>query len=126
MRAAGGTGTIQRQGDASLVWLAVVALLINALSPVGLSSIPTGRASGLIAGFCGHAPDDPPPGLPLPHEHHCPLCCATPPGALPIDGGKITGPSLIGHVSLALATTVPGRRPLPYGSAQPRGPPSLA
>ena len=126
MRAAGGTGTIQRQRDASLAWLAVVALLINALLPVGLSGIPTGRGSGLIAGFCGHAPDYPPPGLPLPHEDHCPLCCTTPFGAPPIDGVKMTGPSLIDDIALALAPTAPGRRFFPYESPQPRGPPTLA
>ena len=125
MRATGRTGIIQRQRDAALAWLAVVALLINALLPVGLSGIPTGRASGLIAGFCGHAPDYPPSGLPLPPEHHCPLCCATPSGTPPIDASKITGPSLIDHIAIALALTAPGQRPFPHGSPQPRGPPSL-
>lgn len=126
VKAAGRVGTMRRRRDAALAWLGVVALLINALLPVGLSGAPSGSGHGVAAGFCGHAPEPAPPGLPLPCGRHCLLCCAMPSGAAPVDGVRIACPGLIGRIALVAAPTMPAPHPFPYGSPPPRGPPALA
>ena len=117
-------GTMRRQRRAPLGWLAVFALLINALLPAALSGVPRAGESAGSAGFCGHAPESPPPGLPLGSEHHCPLCCTVPASASPPHGVRITAPRLTGEANLAAVPEAPVPTLFPYGSPRPRGPPA--
>ena len=109
-------------------WLAVVALLINALLPSTLTGLSAAERPALAAAFCGHVPANPPPGLPLPApcDHQCPLCCLAPPGCPPPSGVGVAVPGLVGAAALAAAPEGPAPFHFTYGSPQPRGPPATA
>lgn len=118
--------TTRRRRRAPLGWLAVLAVLINALLPAALSGVPAVGASAGAAGFCGRAPESPPPGLPVECEHHCPLCCTVPPSAPPPRSVRIAAPRPAGEVKLAAVPEAPAPTLFPYGSPRPRGPPARA
>jgi hypothetical protein len=105
---------------AGLAWLAVVALLINALLPAALSAAPAG---GFAAGMCGHAPDRA-PLLPVGAAHDCALCCvaAAPPRLPP---AEFAGLDVAGAAEIVVPAAAPPAFS-PCRAPQPRGPPDRA
>jgi hypothetical protein len=117
---------------ARFAWLAIVALLSNALLPsalaVGVGSLGTNNNSTGWLSFCGASParDAPARAKPGLFVHHCALCAAAQ-HVLPPPRQAIP---FIAHVSLDVALSRPCvREPstsLRNYRAQPRAPPAAA
>jgi len=114
------TGKRRRAG---IVWLAVLALLLNALVPASLA-IAAGQGREAMAGWCGTTHNSPQPGngSATPFCDHCAVCAV----ALGLDPSAATG----AVARLPIAMSVGGRlsptalpRLSAYRPAQPRGPP---
>jgi len=113
-----------RSPPAVAAWLAILALLINAVWPAALASGGEAQAGAAVAGFCGgSAPGGKSPAMPA--RHHCPLCLAAASGFAPATPVRLVPPRIIGSAApaaLPAATAVPH---LPFAAAQPRGPPPM-
>jgi hypothetical protein len=116
---------------ASLAWLAIVALLGNALLPLSVSIGAVWLGSGSDAPspvLCGSASGRGLPGKSEPAlvVHHCALCALEPAAFFPLDPTGLAFPwGTSGQAQLSLRDTT---RPLPFGHcwAQPRAPPVAA
>jgi hypothetical protein len=121
----GSRGAHQR----TTAWLAIFALLIQAVLPIVLAS--SARADEPAPGvpLCGHYSHDhsvPSNGLPLTSGHCCPFCCAVANGPVPVPPYGFAAPirfaAIRRPVPLALAVmTRSAREP-----AQARAPPTIA
>jgi len=114
-----------------LAWLALVALLNNALLPAALVVALVGPSAGrdsLWPGFCGAGPGQDIPGKAKPAllAHHCLLCIAAS-DVLPPDrqAGIALSAMVAGEVCPPARTTVPGE-PWRNYRPQPRAPPARA
>lgn len=120
-------GTIRNRPSAGIVWLAVLALLINALFPASLSAA-AGQGSHTGSGWCGTAPSGPEPakGAALAPCAHCILCPAVASALEPPARVAIAALALVAAVAHhAVGFPIPPQR-VPYPPAQPRGPPVAA
>src|SRR5947209_7809986 len=74
----------QRRRRVGIAWLAVLALLINALVPASLS-VAAGHRQAVGSGWCGAAPGGPEPGNGTAPRicDHCILCAAAANGLEP-------------------------------------------
>ncbi|HTZ35174.1 MAG TPA: DUF2946 family protein [Stellaceae bacterium] len=113
---------ISRRG---LAWVAIFALLIDALLPSALAAAASRDDAGAIAALCLHAgsplPEKPSPALP---PHHCALCATAALGLLPGGAPLPTGPLVVAAAipSFGLPAAIPVRRS-DWSPAQPRAPP---
>jgi hypothetical protein len=110
-----------------VAWLAIVALLIDALIPTAWAATTTGMPPVPVAAMCGGHADGAPAGKtsPLPPLRHCPCCCAAtifvaPGGATPLIVPRRVTPVSFVAPGNGVATPRPPRQ-----SAQPRAPPAL-
>jgi hypothetical protein len=107
-------------------WLAIVALLIDALSPTAIAAAARPDTAAPFA-LCSGAAGVPQPGKPVPTlpSRHCALCIGgSMAGLLPTRHGGLVVRVLAGaaHPAVALSSGSPIRRP-DYAAAQPRAPP---
>jgi hypothetical protein len=117
---------------AQFAWLAIVALLSNALLPsafaVGVSSLGTNNNSTVWLSFCGASPVRGAPARAKPglFVHHCALCAAAqhvlPP---PRQAGPLVAPVGVGDAFLRFCVREPSTSLRDY-RAQPRAPPATA
>jgi hypothetical protein len=110
-----------------VIWLAVVALLVDALLPVSLEAA---RGSDPLAAgrlFCGTLPG---PSAPAKHNpaapHHCVLCLAAISGMPPRHAPALFVPHFAGIAPAEIAPAATAARPSFLASVQPRGPPRPA
>lgn len=112
-----------RRRRAGIAWLAVLALLINALVPASLA-IAAGQGREAVSGWCGTAHGSPQPGngAAAPFCDHCAVCAVAfglePPAAT---GTVAPTPIAISVGSLFTPIALP--RLSAYRPSQPRGPP---
>jgi hypothetical protein len=105
-------------------WLAVLALLINALLPASLSV--AAPEQHIASGWCGSAPghSDPVKDGGLAPCERCILCCTAAPTALePPAPAGIRSPTLITFLSRGEVPAVAAPQRSSWRPAQPRGPP---
>lgn len=114
------TGKRRRAG---IVWLAVLALLINTLIPASLA-IAAGQGREATAGWCGTGHNSPQPGngSATPFCDHCAVCAV----AFGLEPPAATG--AVARLPFAMsagsfATPIASPRLSAYRPAQPRGPP---
>ena len=110
----------------AIAWLAVLALLINALIPASLA-VAGGQDAPALSGWCGaglgHQPAKPDPATVC---NHCILCAPTATALGPPAAAQAGAPTPITvPIRPGLAPDVL-RQVLRNKSAQPRGPPSTA
>jgi hypothetical protein len=84
----------KRRARRAVAWLAIVGLLIQALSPVTFATSARAGEPGPGVSFCGHRSHDrvPAGGVPLVPEHCCPLCCAVATGPVPVPDYAFAAP----------------------------------
>ena len=110
-----------------VAWLAVLALLINALVPASLAVASALHSAEAMSGWCGTSPDghQPTKGAAPVICNHCILCAAAsglaPPGATAAVAPAPTAILIAGGVTPATLPRLSAYRP-----AQPRGPPVAA
>jgi hypothetical protein len=110
-----------------IAWLALLALLINALVPASLAAGSVRPGPDTVSGWCGsgaagHLPAKEPATAIC---HHCILCTAASGLTPPLEPG-IGLPVLIAMtVRAGIASTDAAPRSA-YSPAQPRGPPAAA
>jgi hypothetical protein len=115
---------IRQQRRASVAWLAVLALLINALLPASLTATAAGKSRAAGSGWCGSGLADHQPvkdAAPAVCDH-CILCSTASGFPSPV-GTDVEMPSL---VVIATRGVIASAGPPPssaYSPAQPRGPP---
>jgi hypothetical protein len=119
------TTRLRQQPRASLAWLAVLALLINALLPASLTAAAAGTSREAASGWCGsgHADHQPAKNTAPALCDHCILCSAASgfPPPVAANGGL---PGMIATVPpVGIAVADPPALSV-FGSAQPRGPPA--
>jgi hypothetical protein len=114
---------------ARFAWIAIVAVLNNALLPsaiaVGVGRLGT-DSSGIRLGLCSAIParDTPAKTKPALIVHHCALCAAAQHVLLPSRQAVLASPLVIvGETSSIRGTTGPNASPRRC-RAQPRAPPS--
>lgn len=114
---------IRKRPRAEIAWLAVVALLINALLPASLAAVA--RAQENVSGWCGTHP----PGHGTKQDPAAPLCdrcllCFSPTTVLgpPVPAGASVPAQIAIPVTRSIALKLAAPRPS-YRPAQPRGPP---
>jgi hypothetical protein len=112
-----------RRGRSVSAWLAIVALLLNGLLPIGFSLAPAADTPAI--GFCGHPPA-PDHKQRLPGAAHCIYCLVAPVGPVPIPVPTLAAPRLLGVVVLPASRPRLIDRPKRFAAAQPRGPPGVA
>jgi hypothetical protein len=111
---------------AAPAWLAIVALLINALMPAGFAAALAPQAPLAASGaFCGAAPGETGPTKEIPPaRHHCVLCLAAAAGGLLPPSAPALLPRQYGDTA---SDGFPARQialtRFAYASARPRGPP---
>ena len=113
----------ERQRRPALAWLAILALLIDALLPTALSAAadPSAAATGI---YCGAIPGKRGPAKQdQAAPHHCTFCLAAIAGLAPGHPAAVPAPRLaeIAVASFAISEVAP--EPLAYAAARPRGPP---
>jgi hypothetical protein len=106
-------------------WIAIVALLINALLPAELAAaMPAPDA--IAFGICHGSPA---PGLPggqpadLP-VHHCPLCLAVSIALPPRGTPALAAPAVAEASGYPLPFLAAAQMPVRHPAAQPRAPPA--
>jgi hypothetical protein len=108
------------------VWIAVLAILIDVLLPIGVAAARYGGGASPTLAICG----DRSSGAPIKHEpllpmRHCALCCfCSVHGLAPNQIGSVPRPVVsraLVHVSWSLSP-LPGQPDL-RGAVLPRGPP---
>jgi hypothetical protein len=118
-----------KRWQARVIWLAIVALLIDALLPTAVLAAARVDASFMPLARCGgadgdHLPGGPAPGLPV---RHCTLCAGYAVGVLPVRAGGPIARLVAGAADLAVVFSIsaaPSRRS--YAVALPRAPPLAA
>jgi hypothetical protein len=118
------TSGIRQRRRPSVSWLAVLALLINALLPASLTATTAGKSREAGSGWCGSGPADHQPvkdAAPAACDH-C-ILCSTATGFPPPVAASIGLPALLAMASPGdIAVADPPRLSI-FGLAQPRGPP---
>jgi len=116
--------TIKRYRRSGLTWLAILAVLVDALVPTAVSA--AAKADPLAAGriYCGATPSQPNPVKQSPAvPHHCVFCLAAAIGLLPGYAPAVPAPPLTEIAVAAFAISEAAPKPLANSAAQPRGPP---
>ncbi|HEX3535899.1 MAG TPA: DUF2946 family protein [Stellaceae bacterium] len=110
-----------------IAWLAVLALLINALVPTSLAAAAAGQGPATVSGWCGTGPGGHPPdrGSAPPICNHCILCTAASAFAPPVATG-IRAPARLATAAPGGITPDSAAFPHAYVAAQPRGPPAVS
>jgi hypothetical protein len=119
-----GLATFHGRRRAGLAWLALLALLGNALLPAVLSifvSSAPGRDTPICGQWSGDAPGKAKPGLLV---QHCPLC-TVPVAHLPRPP-RIMVPGQVTDRNQVQPLTTVSVHPTRHGRVQARAPPSLA
>jgi hypothetical protein len=110
---------------ARLAWLAVAALLLDALLPTSFAAaVVPGSLAAASRIFCGAAQGGSGPAKQAPiAPHHCALCLATAIGLEPGHGPAIPLPRMAEAAVLVLTAFSVSAKLFERSSAQPRGPP---
>ena len=119
--------TSKRRRRAGLTWLAILALLVDALVPTAVSAVA--ETDPLAAGrvYCGATPSQPNPVKQTPAvQHHCVFCLAAATGLLPGYVPAVSAPPFAAIAVAAFAISEAAPEPAAYSAAQPRGPPVAA
>jgi hypothetical protein len=118
----------RRRRHAGLAWLAVLALLIEALLPTAIAAVAAldpAAAGGSL--YCGATPAEPGPAKQSrTAPHHCILCLAATNGLAPGHPPAAPAPRFAEIAVAAFASSEGLSEPLAYMAAQPRGPPVAA
>ncbi len=101
-------------------WLAIVALLLEALLPAGFAV--AAPADTPVIGFCGKGPAPGQNELP-PAGAHCIYCLVAAVGPAPAAMPPLAAPQFVDVVALPPFRRRLVDRPAPFAAAQPRGPP---
>ena len=120
------TATRMQKRRRSVAWLAILALLINALMPASLAAASAGQGSKVVAGWCGSGPGghQPENGSAPPVCNHCILCSVASgfaPTATGVRASVLLATAFLGGFTPATTTFLSA-----YTAAQPRGPPAAA
>jgi hypothetical protein len=118
-----------RRRRARIAWLAVLALLINALIPASFTvAAAAGQGREVMSGWCDAAYGDQRPGNDVaPVSCRCCVLCAT--AAIGLEPPAVTGavlPRLIATLAGGYSTPAEPAQRHAYRLAQPRGPPAQA
>jgi hypothetical protein len=106
-----------------LTWLAILALLIDALLPTAISAAADAPASATSI-YCGstpgkHGPTKQSPATP----HHCALCLAITTALAPGHLMAVPAPRFAEIAVAGFANSEAAPAPIAYAAPQPRGPP---
>ena len=117
-----------RPPHAALAWLAILALLVDALLPTAVAAVAGRdplRAARSI--YCGATPNQPSPSKRSPAvPHHCVFCLVAATGLLPGHAPAVPAPQFAEIAVIPFAVSEAAPKPLAYAAAQPRGPPVAA
>jgi hypothetical protein len=121
-------GSWQRQW---LSWLAVVALLSNALLPPGLVIAVAGQSAAsntFRSGLCSASPgrDSPGKAKPAPLAHHCALCAPAPDVLTPDRQAAVLRSPILSAAAFPSHPTTAPSTPFRNFWTQPRAPPAIA
>src|SRR5690348_3829447 len=109
-----------------VAWLAILALLINALMPASLAAASAGQGSEAVTGWCGSGPagHQPENGSTPPVCNHC-ILCSVASGFAPTMAGvrasALLATAILGDIAPAAPPFLSA-----HNAAQPRGPPAAA
>ena len=111
----------------TVAWLAILALLIQALVPASLAAAAALQGPRNASGWCGTGPGghEPDSGSPPPVCNHC-ILCAVSTGFAPTAATGVAAPAPISILIGSGIAEAALPRPLLYHQAQPRGPPVAA
>jgi DUF2946 family protein len=109
-----------------LAWIAILAMMIDALLPTTVSAAAASGAPGPSIAICGGAGSAPAKqDVPLP-TRHCALCCGLVFNLTPGRHGYLTFRRVVGPAHAVVQSYAPRpQRPI-RNDVQPRAPPELA